>query len=372
MPAAVSTATVSHGHHVAVTRMPPPWDPDEGETEETRIMPRADEEPTRLAPPPPEARTVVRTEEEPVPPPGPGRQLWPWLLLLLGLVLALLAAVWWFSQDDNDEPPAAALRPVPSVVRLAVSDAQRVLEAQGFQVEVQRKASDEAPEGVVFAQQPEAGAEVAEGSVVTVTASSGPATAEVPDVVGRTRDQAVQALEQADLRATTANVPSNASPGTVVAQSPAAGQRVDVGSSVRINVSGGPGAVTVPDVVGASADDAAAELQSAGLKAQTTAVASDEARGTVVTQSPAAGADAARGSTVRLEVSSGPQPVAVPDVVDQTEADARDALEARGFRVRVVEESSPDPESVGLVLRQVPAAGREAPPGAQVTIVVGV
>jgi beta-lactam-binding protein with PASTA domain len=62
----------------------------------------------------------------------------------------------------------------------------------------------------------------------------------------------------------------------------------------------------------------------------------------------------------------------VPDVVDQTEADARDALEAAGFRVRVVEEGAPDPESVGLVLRQVPVAGREAPPGAQVTIVVGV
>ena len=39
---------------------------------------------------------------------------------------------------------------------------------------------------------------------------------------------------------------------------------------------------------------------------------------------------------------------------------------------RVVEEAAPDPDSVGLVLRQVPAAGREAPPGAQVTIVVGV
>jgi serine/threonine-protein kinase len=182
----------------------------------------------------------------------------------------------------------------------------------------------------------------------------------------------VQALEQAGLTATTANVPSNAAPGTVVAQAPAAGQRVDVGSSVRINVSGGPGAVTVPDVVGASADDAAAALQSAGLKAQTTEVPSDEPRGTVVSQSPTAGSQVARGSTVRLEISSGPAPVAVPDVVDQTEADARDALEAEGFRVRVVEEPAPDAESVGLVLRQVPAAGREAPSGTQVTIVVGV
>ena len=354
--------------------MPPPWDPDDGETEETRILPRAEEdEPTRVAPTPPREQTVVRTEEEVVPPPPPGRdrQLWPWLLLLLGLVFALIAAAWWFSQDE-DEPPPAALKPVPSVVRLEVSDAQRVLEAQGFGVQVQRKKSDDAPEGVVFAQQPEAGAQAPDGSVVTITASSGAATVEVPNVVGSTRDQAAQTLEQADLEATTANVPSNAAPGTVVAQSPSGGERVDVGSSVRINVSGGPGAVTVPDVVGASADDAAAELQSAGLKAQTTAVASDEPRGTVVKQSPAAGAEAARGATVRLEVSSGPQPVAVPDVVGQIEADARDALEASGFRVRVVEETAPDPDSVGLVLRQVPAAGREAPPGAQVSIVVGV
>ena len=352
--------------------MPPPWDPDEGETEETRILPRAEDEPTRLAPPPPPARTAVRTEEEPVaPPPRRGRELWPWLLLLLGLVVALIAALWWFSQDD-DEPPAAALRPVPSVVRLEVSDAQRVLEEQGFRVEVQREASDEAAEDVVFEQRPAAGTEAPEGSLVTITASTGAATVEVPDVVGRSREEAAQVLEQSELRATAATVPSNASPGTVVAQSPQAGARVDVGSSVRINVSGGPGAVTVPDVVGAAAGEAADQLQAAGLQAQTREVAAEEPRGTVVAQDPAAGTEAARGTTVRLEVSSGPQPVAVPDVVDQSEEDARSALEALGFRVRLVEEPAPEPESVGLVLRQVPAAGREAPPGTQVSIVVGV
>ena len=249
VPAAVSTATVSHGQDGAVTSMPPPWDPDEGETEETRILGRPEDEPTRVEPPPPAASTVV--EEEPVeaPPPGRGRELWPWLLLGLGLVAALLAALWWFSQDD-DEPPAAALVSVPSVVRLEVNDAQRVLEEQGFRVEVLRQASDEAPKDIVFAQDPEAGTEAPEGSTVRITASVGPASATVPDVVGLAQAEAVRALEDAGLRANPVRVPSERPEGTVVAQSPQAGAEVEGDSVVRLNVSGGPGPVAVPDVTG--------------------------------------------------------------------------------------------------------------------------
>lgn len=350
--------------------MPPPWDPDEGETEETRILARPEDEPTRVEPPPPAAHTVV--EEEPVetPAPGRGRELWPWLLLLLGLVAALLAALWWFSQDD-DEPPAATLVSVPSVVRLEVNDAQRVLAEQGFRVEVLRQATDEAPEGIVFAQDPEAGTEVREGSIVRITASVGPASATVPDVLGMAQAEAVRALEDAGLRANPVQVPSERPEGTVVAQSPQAGAEVEGDSVVRLNVSGGPGPVAVPDVTGLPAADAVSRLEAAGLRAETGEVESDEPRGAVVAQEPVAGVEVERGSSVRLDVSAGPAPVAVPDVVGLPEDEATTQIEDLGFRVRVVEETAPDPAQVGTVLRQVPPAGREAPAGTQVTIVVG-
>lgn len=359
-----------------MTSMPPPWDPDEGETEETRILP---EEETRVAPPPPPppARSEVpeptrvreRVVEEEGPRRGP-RELWPWLLLLLGLVLALLAALWWLSRDDGGGEPE--LRAVPDVVGLEVAEARERLTAEGFVVEALRRASDEAPPETVFAQDPAAGTELEEGGTVRISVSVGPATTTVPSVVGLSQDDATQRLQQAGLEATAARVPSSEPEGVVVAQAPAAGEDVERGSSVRINVSGGPGAVTVPDVVGSPADEAVAALEQAGLRAEQSEVESDEPDGTVVEQDPAAGAEVGRGSTVQLGVSTGPQATPVPDVTGLAQEDAVAQLEDEGFRVRVVEEAAPDPAQIGTVLRQVPPAGREAPPGAQVTIVVGV
>jgi beta-lactam-binding protein with PASTA domain len=358
-----------------VTSMPPPWEPDDEETQETRILPP--EEQTRIAPPTPpvaEERTWVVEEEPPPPVPPPGgpsrRDPWPWVLLGLGLALALIAAIWFFTRDDGSDETAT--KPVPSVVRLQENDARQALEAQGFVVNAVPKPSDEADEGVVFAQDPSGGADAAEGSVVTISVSSGPATVEVPDVVGASQQAATQQLDQASLVARPSTVPSSQPQGTVVAQSPSAGEKVERDSPVRINVSGGPGTATVPDVRGSSVDDATAELQAAGLGVQTSEVESDEAEGTVVSQSPAAGAKVDRGTRVSLSVSKGPsvQPVEVPDVAGFTQDEAQAQLEELGLRVRVVDETAPDPAQVGTVLRQVPPAGRSVPPGTQVTIVV--
>jgi serine/threonine-protein kinase len=364
-----------------VTSMPPPWDPEEEESRETRILPAPEGETqvTRHLPPQPTERTrVVRepvrreriVEEEAAPPPRRGGELWPWLLLLLGLVLAGIVAVLLFARDDDGVDPTAT-RPVPSVVRLPVDDARELLTEQGFAVEVLRRASDAAPRGIVFEQRPEAGTELREGGTVRITASVGAATTEVPDVVGSAEDDAVAALEDAGLEARVARVPSDEEEGIVVAQAPQAGADARRGSAVRVNVSGGPGAAPVPDVTGLPSEEAVAALREAGLSAEQREVDGDDPAGTVVAQEPEAGAEAERGSTVRIDVSRGPQGQAVPDVVGFAEEDARAELEGLGFRVRVVEEPAPDAASAGTVLRQVPPAGREAPANAQVTIVVG-
>jgi beta-lactam-binding protein with PASTA domain len=370
-----------------VTSMPPPWDPDDEETRETRILPPSErEEETAALPPeertrvrrapPPEPAASTRVEHRrvgPPPPPGgppPDRALWPWLLLLLGLVLAGAALAWFLARDDGgDEGPQT--RSVPSVVRLTVADARRILTEQGFTVEVLRQASDEAPRGIVFAQRPEAGTELEEGGTVRIRVSVGPASTTVPDVVGSSEQEAVAALEGAGLEANVVRVPSPEQEGTVVAQAPQAGSDVRRGSTVRLNVSGGRGAATVPDVTGSPLDEAVTALRAAGLAAERRDVDSDEAAGTVVGQDPAAGTEAERGSTVRLDVSRGAQTVTVPDVVGLPEGDARSELEGLGFRVRVVRETAPDSPAVGIVLRQVPEAGREAPPNTLVTIAVG-
>jgi beta-lactam-binding protein with PASTA domain len=349
--------------------MPPPWDPDDGATEETKALPRLpareDTAATRVLPPPP-------PRERRPPPPPRRRAWWPWLLLLLGLAVALAAALWWFSQDDDPPPSGPAFTTVPWVLGLEVADAREILLDAGFVVEALRRADDEAPRGTVFGQEPEAGTRAADGSTVRIVVSVGRGVTTVPDVVGRSQADAVQALEVAGLRARAERVPSEREPGTVVAQVPRAGVELERGSAVRLNVSGGPGRIVVPDVTGADVGEAVAEIEGVGLRAETGEVDSNEPRGTVVTQEPVSGVEVERGAAVRLDVSAGPRGTTVPELAGLQEEEARTQLEGLGFRVRAVEEATTQPAFVGRVLRQVPAAGREAPPGTQVTIVVGV
>jgi len=342
---------------------PPPEPPDEAETvvRQDRWVEGA----------PVTERHVVEEEVaepyEPAPPPD--RHLWPWLLLLLALVLGGLALLWYLSQDDEET------KPVPAVVRLTEQDAVVLLNEEGFDARVQRL-PDEAPRGIVFAQDPGAGRELEEGRVVTISVSTGPASTDVPNVVGLPVEQAEERLRAADLRANPVDVLSEEPRGIVVAQSPRAGEQAAPQAVVRINVSQGTGRVEVPDVVGSTASDARQRLSQAGLESRIVQVPSGEPEGTVVAQSPTPGSEVARGSTVRLNVSDGsggqePQEREVPNVEGLPEQDAIEDLEDAGFTVRIRREDVTDPQEDGIVLRQDPDAGSTAREGDEVAIVVG-
>jgi eukaryotic-like serine/threonine-protein kinase len=88
---------------------------------------------------------------------------------------------------------------------------------------------------------------------------------------------------------------------------------------------------------------------------------------TVISQDPKPPDQAEEGSTVTLTVSSGPEPVTVPDVTNKSEADASAELGAAGFQVNVVPQESDSVEE-GLVISQDPPGNSDAAPGSPVTI----
>jgi serine/threonine-protein kinase len=123
--------------------------------------------------------------------------------------------------------------------------------------------------------------------------------------------------------------------------------------------------VSVPDLVLAPTTDAARHvLEEAGLGARVQEVASESVPADdIVGQFPESGALVAPGSSVRVDVSSGPPEIAVPNVVDMSVADATAALEALGFRV------NHDPLQGGdIVLSQQPLPGQTESPGFTVAI----
>jgi eukaryotic-like serine/threonine-protein kinase len=207
--------------------------------------------------------------------------------------------------------------------------------------------------------------------VLGIVLLTGPGDVTVPRVVGQQLPAATSELRAAGLETTVDRVTSGKPVGQVLAQDPAGGDRAKDGSTVTLTVSSGPGQVAVPPVDGLGERKATAMLIDKGLVVDRVVRQADDAvpERRVIKTSPAAGTSVDRGSDVTLFVSSGPQRVAVPDVVGLTKEEAQQTLGNQGFQFTVTEQGSADADP-GTVLSQDPAGGTEAEPGSSVAIVV--
>ena len=299
------------------------------------------------------------------------RPIWPWIVAAL-LVIGALVGGWYVYSQIQEELDARNPVAVPALVGLRVERATSLLEARNLQYELNEGPSADQPEGYVFQQDPQEGTRIdPQTGVVKLSVSTGPPTTEVPDVVGRSRDEAVGLLTGANLEPRVFEINSGRPVNTVTAQSPPAGEEVVEGTAVRINVSKGPRPVGVPNVVGFTFDQANSTLQAAGFTVGREDVESGEPRDVVVAQDPGAGETAARGSTVTVQVSEGPTTSTVPDVTSLDEATAISQLEGAGFAARAQPADTDDPCLDGIVVDQDPDGGTEAEPGSRVTVFVG-
>ena len=301
-------------------------------------------------------------------PPRRRRPVWPWILAVL-LLAAAGAAAWFAYTKIQDQLGANKTVAVPLAKGLRESRAVQKIRNANLVPRVTRQTSETVEKGVVFVQSPNEGTHVAKNSTVDITVSRGPPQVEVPDVVGKTRDDAVGTLTTAGLKPDVHQVHSNKAPDTVTAQDPPAGTMILKGKRVRINVSSGPQPVSVPYVVGLSFDQASAQLQGAGFAVARKNVDSDQPKNNVVAQEPTG--SAAPGATVTLSVSKGPKQSTVPDVTNQDQDSATSTLESAGFKVSVQNQDVQDPGLDGIVLSQNPTGGTKAPQGSTVTITVG-
>jgi eukaryotic-like serine/threonine-protein kinase len=188
----------------------------------------------------------------------------------------------------------------------------------------------------------------------------------IPAVVGLREAEAVERLRADGYPADIRRAVNPAQVGKVIRQIPSAGAELEPGKTVVIIVARRPNTVDVPRVVGLDVADAFERVQGAGLRARSVEVFARQAKGRVIRQRPPAGAEARRGATVVLSVSNGPQVVAVPAVVGQTEAAATAALRKVGLRVNIARVPSESP--AGTVIAQRPQGGARAPKGSTVRL----
>jgi serine/threonine-protein kinase len=111
-----------------------------------------------------------------------------------------------------------------------------------------------------------------------------------------------------------------------------------------------------------------AALVNAGLEVNVIQVNSLEPVNTVTAIDPKAGTELIEGSTVRLNVSKGPKPITVPNVIGSAFESAESQLQGVGFAV--ARQDVDDPEPAGIVVGQNPAAGSQQAKGSVITLQV--
>ncbi|HYD09976.1 MAG TPA: PASTA domain-containing protein [Acidimicrobiales bacterium] len=220
----------------------------------------------------------------------------------------------------------------------------------------------------VIRTEPGTGADLADDGELVLVISLGPEPVPVPELVAVDRAGAEALLEDAQL--TLGEVADEASEtiplGEVTGWSVDGVEKpteVPKFSAVDIRISTGPAPRTVPDLRGAPADQARADLEEMGLVVAPIEEFSDDVEaGRVIATRPGSGEQLNKGDTVELVVSKGPDLVEVPNVIGMSLDEALDVLERSDFNV----EAEGPPR--GRVFESDPSAGTRARRGGTVTI----
>jgi len=180
--------------------------------------------------------------------------------VVLILLLDILIMPWFVSSPETT---------VPQVVGLQVSEAVKILEADGFEPLISDTSYGlQVPVGAVFFQKPDAGAVVKEGRTVFLFVSGGVSTITVPQLKGKSILDAKFALERLGLKlGRVERIPSSHPEDMIFDQQYAEGTLLKQGEfvGVTISVGRGGGSIIVPDLIGKSLTEARKILADSSL-----------------------------------------------------------------------------------------------------------
>lgn len=153
-------------------------------------------------------------------------------------------------------------------------DPINALKKAGFDNVEQTTASDdtysmEVPQGALLSLSVDPGATLPHNTTITVTVSQGPKPVTMPNIVGKTKDEAQQTMDDLKLTANwTESFDDKIPQGQVISTSVSSGNTLHWGDSVDVVVSKGPETITLPNYVGQKASDAKAALEKLGSRSK--------------------------------------------------------------------------------------------------------
>ena len=184
------------------------------------------------------------------------------IILDIVLALAVLAGL-FFGGKAIYEQTIFTVK-VPDVMGMNIDQAVSVLKQAGLTETHKAMPSDTVELNQVYVQNPEAETTVRKGDAVILVISSGPVPFEMPDVVGKTAEEATTLLNAKKMtitrdRAASTDVPK----GSVMSQVPAAGEQVTRDDPVTLTISGG--STVVPSLQGCTLQKAEEMLSKQNL-----------------------------------------------------------------------------------------------------------
>lgn len=302
------------------------------------------------------------------------RRAWRWVTAAVVLLALAGGGTWWWVQVGP-----GAYTTVPTVAELTADEALAVLDDAGLDARTVEAFDDVVPAGDVVAADPAEGGQVRKDGTVTLTVSKGQDLVALPEtpLVGMMQADAAAALTAAGLEPAYVegeHYDDRAANGAILAATDAdeqplqPSQQLKRGSTVLLTVSDGPAPVEVVSVVGASFEEAKAQLEGLGLVVAAEEVFHDTVpAGDVVAQTPEARAQAHRTDTVTLQVSKGPETVAMPNLTGKQYDEAAAALEALGLKA---ERKNVLGGLFGTVRDQSAPENQQVPKGTTITLTV--
>ncbi len=196
---------------------------------------------------------------------------------------------------------------VPNVVGLISDEAMNTIRKVGLKSSTSDRYSDTVLKGRVVSQSIPGGEKRISGSTINLTISKGKEVETVPSIIGKTATKASSDLISLGFDVSfKQQIDDDKIPGTVIAQSVDAGQKIKYGSTIVATVCINSGTVAVPNLVGKTSSKAASDLTAAGLTSTQTQLYSDTiSSGIVISQGNAPGSKIPKGSTINIFVSKG-------------------------------------------------------------------
>ncbi|MDA0298316.1 MAG: PASTA domain-containing protein [Actinobacteria bacterium] len=321
--------------------MPQPIEPLESKSFEAvieeKIVDRTGEIARPVVPSAAEQKMIIDNSDEPIYIANPAEIKRHKRIVAIGAVVALLMA-----GGISYRIFAKRSHEVPVIAEMNEGEVRNLVVPFKWTIVVTAERSDEVPAGNVIRTEPATGESLEEGKTLTLVISQGPSLAQLPDLVGKTLQEAVDALTALELVPAQKDLSSeDVAAGSVISwlvpEQPSLipGDKVLRGTAIDVLISTGPAPREMPSLIGMTLEQAQTVMNELSLVLVETPAAKSNgaAAGLIGAQSVVPGTQIARDAQVAYLISLGPDLVEMPRIIGNSFATVEPRLLEAGFVV---------------------------------------